>query len=363
MTRITFLFAALLTLAALTGPAVAQARSVSHTTGAVYVLTNAVTGNQVVAYDRSDDGTLSPSGSYATGGTGTGAGLGSQGAVALGDDGRLVLAVNAGSASLSALQATGSGLKLRSVVPTNGPTPISVTVHGKLVYVLNAGAGGSITGYTIAGNDLRPIDGASHTLGAGAAGPAQIEFSPDGRTLAVTEKASNTIDTFAVNEDGSTGNAVTSRAVGATPFGFDFDPRGHLITSNASGSASSYAIGADGRATVISGAVAANQAAPCWLVVGRSGDYAYTANAGSGSISRYGVGADGSLVLLDAAAARFGAGSHPLDLAVNADGRFLYNLTDGLHHISGFQVAENGSLTPIQTIGDLPAGTAGIVAS
>ena len=132
MTRITFLFAALLTLAALTGPAVAQARSVSHTTGAVYVLTNAVTGNQVVAYDRSDDGTLSPSGSYATGGTGTGAGLGSQGAVALGDDGRLVLAVNAGSASLSALQATGSGLKLRSVVPTNGPTPISVTVHGKL---------------------------------------------------------------------------------------------------------------------------------------------------------------------------------------------------------------------------------------
>jgi hypothetical protein len=48
--------------------------------GAVYALTNSTAGNAVV-YDRGGDGSLSPAGSYATGGAGTGAGLGSQGAV------------------------------------------------------------------------------------------------------------------------------------------------------------------------------------------------------------------------------------------------------------------------------------------
>jgi hypothetical protein len=49
--------------------------------GAVYALTNSTAGNAVVVYDRGGDGSLSPAGSYATGGAGTGAGLGSQGAV------------------------------------------------------------------------------------------------------------------------------------------------------------------------------------------------------------------------------------------------------------------------------------------
>ncbi len=363
MSRIKVLFTALLAVAALSSVAAAQAgRSEARTTGAAYVLSNAASGNSVIAYDRGQDGTLVPAGSYATGGNGTGALLGDQGSIALSGDGRLVFAVNAGSASLSVLQATGAGLKLRDVVSTNGVTPVSVTVYDKLVYVLNAG-NGTISGYTINGNGLQPIAGSTHFLSAGAAGAAQIQFAPDGRTLAVTEKASSTIDTFPVDAAGRTGDPTRSASVGATPFGFDFDNSGHLIASNASGSASSYAIGAGGTLQVISGAVAANQAAPCWLVVGTNGDYAYTANGGSGTISRYGVGSDGSLTLLDTAAATLGATSHPLDLSISSDGRYLYNLTDGLHHVTVFQIAADGTLSPIETIGALPVGAEGIVAS
>ena len=58
--------------------------------GAVFTLTNASSGNAVVAYRRAANGTLQFAGWYATGGLGTGAGLGSQGAVVVTDDRRFV---------------------------------------------------------------------------------------------------------------------------------------------------------------------------------------------------------------------------------------------------------------------------------
>jgi 6-phosphogluconolactonase (cycloisomerase 2 family) len=364
MHRIKLVFAGLLALSVLAIAATAQAGRFDANAGAVYVLANGAAGNQVIAYARTSGGSLVPAGNFSTGGNGTGALLGDQGSLALSDDGHLLFAVNAGSASVAALAVTGSGLKLRTVVPSNGATPVSVTTHGKLVYVLNAGGSGSITGYTITGDGLKAIGGSTQPLSAGAAGAAQIQFSPNGKSLVVTEKGSSTIDTFAVGSDGRTGGATTSASAGATPFGFDFDAHGHLLVSNASGSASSYAVGSDGVLQTISGAVAANQTAPCWLVA--NGNYAYTANGGSGTISRYGVAADGALTLLDTPgvpAATLGATSHPLDLAVSSDGRFLYNLTDGLHRVSVFRIAADGSLSSIESIGDLPVGAEGIAAS
>src|SRR5204862_2215362 len=104
-----------------------------------------------------------------------------------------------------------------------------------------------ISGFVASHNGLTPIAGSTRALGAGAAGPAQVQFSPDGRTLAVTNKASSTIDTFAVGFDGVAAPAVTSASAGATPFGFDFDNRGHLLVSEAgSGSASSYSLAGGG---------------------------------------------------------------------------------------------------------------------
>jgi len=330
--------------------------------GAVYTLSNAPTGNAVIAFDRYADGTLVSDGVYPTGGLGTGAGLGSQGALAVA--GNELFAVNAASDTISSFRIRHSGLELEATVPSGGDMPISVTVHDDTLYVLNAGGTGNISGFDVADHQLTPIAGSTRALGAGSAGPAEVLFAPSGRALVVTEKGSSTIDTFAAGRDGVFGEAVVHPSAGGTPFGFDFDRRGHVLVSNASGSASSYALGRHDELSVISGAVSTNgQAAPCWLITSPNGRYAYTANAGSGTISGFSITPDGSLSLLDAdgITADLGAGSHPLDESVSPDGAFLYNLTDGAHVISGFAVASDGHLTPTGVTTGIPVGAAGIV--
>src|SRR2546430_2718105 len=87
---------------------------------AVYTLTNQVAGNAVAVFNRSADGTLTAAGTIATGGTGTGAGLGSQGAVALSDDGRRLFAVNAGSNDVSVFDVGPAGLSLAGRTASGG---------------------------------------------------------------------------------------------------------------------------------------------------------------------------------------------------------------------------------------------------
>jgi 6-phosphogluconolactonase len=352
------LFAAVVTaLLAVVAPA-ANADGGDTARGAVYALTNSTSGNGVAYYARSASGALTYVATYATGGNGTGAGLGSQGAVAVAGD--TLFAVNAGSDSISAFAVHGGALNLETTFSSNGVRPISVTVHGNLLYVLNAGGSGSITGFRLAGGDVEALDGSTQPLLG--TNPAQISFSPDGSTLVVTEKGSQTIDTFSVGRHGIAQPGVSSPSAGATPFGFAFDNRGRAFVSEAAGSASSYSIDTAG-AQLITGPVLTHQAAPCWLVVTKNGRFAYTANAGAGSISGFSIGADGSIALLDPSTGvtvNLGAGSHPLDEAVSEDGRFLYVLVDGRHTIAGFSIGVDGSLTPVGEVGTLPAGAIGL---
>ena len=133
--------------------------------GAVYTLTNQVGGNAVAVFMRGADGRLASAGSVATGGTGTGASLGSQGAVSLSNDGRRLFAVNAGSNDLSVFAVSPAGLALASRTASGGTLPISLTVHGNVLYVLNAGGSGNISGFTVGtSSDLTPIAGATLPL-------------------------------------------------------------------------------------------------------------------------------------------------------------------------------------------------------
>src|SRR3989454_1016739 len=151
---------------------------------AVYTLTNQVAGNAVAVFNRSADGTLTAAGTIATGGTGTGAGLGSQGAVALSDDGRRLFAVNAGSNDVSVFDVGPAGLSLASRTASGGPLPISLTVHGNVLYVLNAGGNGNISGFTISTTGgLTAIPGSTQLPPRNHVGPAPGAVSPPGRTL------------------------------------------------------------------------------------------------------------------------------------------------------------------------------------
>jgi len=337
---------------------------------AVYTITNDASGNEVAVYERSADGSLTFMASYPTGGLGSGAGLGSQGAVILRENGRRLFVVNAGSNQISVLAVRKDGLEVVDVVDSGGEMPISLTLHGSFLYVLNAWGSGNITGFRVRDNgELLPLDGSTQPLSNGGTGdtpqPAQISFGRDGRLLVVTEKATNMIDVFPV-ENGIAGPPVSHPSAGMTPFGFAFAKRNDLIVSEAFGGApdasavSSYNVEAD-TFEVISPAVGTTQTAACWVVISNNGRYAYVTNTGSGSISSYRIETNGAITLLEAQAGLTGEGSSPIDMALSNDGRFLYALGATSDTVSIFRVRENGKLQSLGSI-DVPAGAVGLAA-
>ena len=309
-----------------------------------------------------------------TGGLGSGGGLGNQGALALAGGGRFLFAVNAGSNDLSAFRIGRDGPVLIDRIGSGGAVPISVTVHRDLLYALNAGNGiapGSISGFRIGAlGTLSAIPGSTRLLSAASVGPAQIQFDPAGETLVVTEKATNAISTYTVDHDGLPTGPNVQPSNGATPFGFAFDRRGHLIVPEAFGGAasalSSYDVDPAGLLTTISPSVLAGaERAACWVVVTRNGKYAYTTNTGSGTISAYAIGSDGSLSLIDADGIAAATGGSPIDAALSGNGRFLYALNSSLNTIDAFRVSEDGSLTPLAAggVAGLPIGANGLAAA
>lgn len=346
---------------AVAGPA--QAAGFPGTAGAVYTMTNSTSGNAIEAYSRASDGSLTPAGTYPTGGNG--GPLDSAHSIAVSRDGSVVVAVNAGSNSVSAFAATPRGLRLIGTAGSGGTDPNSVTIAGDhLVYALNAGSD-TIAGFWLGWGGLHPLPGSAQPLGAGALVPKQIQFTGDGRVLVVDEAGSNTIDTFVVGRDGDPGPAITTSSVGGGPFGFDFDRAGHLLVSDAALStgqsgATSYDVAPDGAVTANGPAVPIDQAAACWLAA--AGGFAYTANAGSGSIGRYAVAPDGALTALGSTLVENDPTSKPLDEGVSADQHYLYVMAGGLGQIVGYQVGADGSLTQLTTA-PVAAGSVGVGAN
>lgn len=337
--------------------------------GAVYVASNDASGNAILVFDRSADGTLTPAGTVPTGGIGTSSGLGNQLAIAVTPDHRRLFVVNAGSDDITAFDLTSGTLqRIGAPVPSGGDQPISLTVRNDLLYVLNAGSGGGISGFRIAPDgSLAPIPGSSQPLSGPATGPAQIQFTPSGNVLVVTEKATSTITTYVVGGDGRARNSQTVASAGQTPFGFGFNARGDLVVSEATGTgsgtatASSYRVGNDGVLTLVSGVVETTQMAACWIAFSQDGSHAYTTNTGSGTVSELLIGAGASLTLKNPVAAVTGPGSLPQDADFTPGGRFLYVRNAG-GSVSGFRVELDGDLTPVGEFGPIPTFASGIVA-
>lgn len=359
-------------LAAVVGVGAQGARRIDRQPfpGTVYTMSNAASGNAVLLFDRLADGRLVPAATVPTGGAGTGAGLGSQGALVLTRNERWLLAVNAGNSTLSVFEVRPHGLRLADVTRSGGERPISVTEHRGLVYVVHGGSD-TITGFTLGSNGrLRKIDGATRRLSTSGAGPAQIAFTPDGDYLMVTEKNTNKVVTFAVERDGTTGTMQVQDAPGQTPFGFAFGRRDHVFVTEAFGgtpdasATSSFAIRRDGTLTPLSPSVSTGQTAACWAAVTPDGRFVYVTNTGSGSITGYAIDFDGQIELLDddGRTGVTGDGSTPIDLVITDSGRYLYNLNSGTHTLTGFRVEPDGTLRALPLVGGLPNGAVGLAA-
>ncbi len=336
--------------------------------GTVYTLTNAAAGNAVLAFSRAADGSLSPLATYPTGGLGSGAGLGSQGAVTITPDGDWLLAVDAGSDEITSFRIGRDGrLTLADKIASGGDHPISLTAHGRVVYALNDGGAGNVSGFTIDhSGDLAALGGSTQPLSTAASAPAEVAFNPAGNTLVVTEKGTNRITTYEVGRDGRAAAPSWISSAGVTPFGFAFDRRGRAIVSEASGGApdastlSSYAI-SGGAAALVDGPNATTETAACWVAVTGNGRFAFVAETGSGTVTGFAIERDGDLRLLDANGVTGVTGGSPADLALTRNNRFLYVRTGGVNDIVAFAVESDGGLRSIGSV-DLPAGTVGIAA-
>lgn len=346
--------------------------------GAVFTISNDPV-NAVVAFERNEDGTLGPAVSTPTGGMGTGAGLGSQAALALSADGKVLVAVDPGSNELAAFAVNGAKLTRTAHVLTTGKMPVSVAMHGDLVYVLNAGETACISGFRL-GKDgsLTFIEGSKHTLSAPAAGGAQIAFSPNGDALVVTEKAANVIDTFTVDAQGRASDGEALPSSGMTPFGFAFTKDGTLVVSEAfgampgAGAVSTYRLGAphanaaggfERDLVTVTASLKTSQTAPCWVTVGNDGKIAFSSNTPSGTISSFVVAADGALSLIgDGANGVTGPETRPTDIALDRLNKRLYVLDSGTDDLAIFDVGPNGALAKRNVVIALPPTAQGLVA-
>ena len=359
-----------LALSAAALPSLAQAGLRS---GMVFTSSNDAAGNELLVFARTAEGGLSMAAHVATAGLGSGAGLGSQGAVTLSQDGRHVFVVNAQSNTVSTFALDGDEPRLVSAVDSGGLHPISVTEHAGLVYVLNDGGDGNVAGFRNHHGMLSPVAGSVRGLSAaGGVAPAQVGFTTDGDSIVVTEKATARLTSYRVNIDGSLrATPVVTTSPGLTPFGFAFNSRNRLVVSEAqaggagASTVSSYRF--DNRAPetpmTVSAAVPDTQTAACWVAISPNGRWAYVTNAGSSSVSRYRIAPDGSITLADAAAGMTGEGSSPADVAASPDGRHLYVRNGRTYTLSSFAIKADGSLAERPVTEGLPTTAVGLAAN
>ena len=326
---------------------------------AVFVQTDATSGNHVVAYHRAADGSLSPAGSYSTGGLGGVLGgsvvdhTASQGSLTYDPWHSLLYAVNAGSNTVSVFAVSGDHLALRQVLSSGGTFPVSVAVHGDLVYVVNALDGGSLHGYRVLGGFLVPLPGSSRALGLNPGAspqftntPGQVAFTPDGSRLIVTTKANgNDIDVFDVGFGGWLSAApVVNSEPGTVPFAITFDSYGHLVIAEAGTNAlATFTISGHGTLSQLD-AVGTGDAATCW--VAPAGPFLFASNAGSAAESGFTSSGGGQLTLLGATATDAGT----VDASAAAGGRFLYVQTGGAGIVDEYAVSSSGALTQIGSV-------------
>src|SRR5271155_3345062 len=278
--------------------------------GFVYTETNGA-NNAVLVFNRAANGSLTLAATVPTGGLGGGVvSVGSQGALALSQDGRWLFVANEGDGSISVMERTEAGLKAVGRVSSGGTLPVSISVSRNLVYVLNDGVHGSspasITGFYFDdfSGALRPIPNSTRSLSAPSPTPpgigpiaAEIHFDNTGLLLYVTEVGTSLIDTYSIDFDGTPSQDRIQHSFGNAPFAFAFDPRDNLLVTEiressgtvGEGAVTSYQLDRDGILNTISGSVPDAQTAPCWIAVTPDGRFAYAVNTASFVISGYQV--------------------------------------------------------------------------
>ncbi len=321
---------------------------------AVFVQTDNTAGNTIVAYTRTSSGGLQQAGSYPTGGNGGQTNgsvvdhLSSEGSLEYDRQAGLLYAVNAGSNTITVFRVRGDRLFRTQVLSSGGQFPVSITFHGRRVFVLNAWGGASIAGFLQLRGHLVPVPSWTRDLGLGTsssttftATPGQVGFTPHGSQLVVTTKnASDSVDVFADGPFGPSAEPTVTSLPGTIPFGFTFDAYGHLaLVETGAGAVATFSIAPDGTLTQL-GSAATGQAATCWITAAPQGTL-YASNAGSATESTLITEPDGAISQLGTTPTDTGT----TDAVVSSDGQYLYVQAGGPGNVDVYRIGAGGSLT------------------
>jgi 6-phosphogluconolactonase len=331
----------------------------------VFVLSNDNTNNEVLTYQLGRNGQFVLRDRTATGGRGSGGTtdpLQSQGSLTLSGDHNLLFAVNSASGSVSSFHLV-NGLPLLVDTETSGGAfPVAVAEHNGTVYVLNAGGSGAIVVYKADGfGRLHSIPNSTVFLTGTNSGASSISVSPNGQWLVVIEKASNSIDVFPVQGDGTLGTVVANKSVTPGAFSTTFTPSGQLLVSEDQpggtdvSTISSYTIGGNGTLTPITQSLHTVGDGNCWNAITPNGKFVYVDNAGTSTVAGFSVASNGALTpIAGTILSTLPNGANNLDMTISGDGKYLFNLQSGLGAIGVFTINSDGTLNQLGDIEGLP---------
>ncbi len=336
--------------------------------GAVFVMTNAADKNEIVAFERNSDGSLTDAGRYPTEGRGSGGvtdPLQSQGSLTLSQDHTVLFAVNAGSGTVSAFRVRNASLKFIDKAPSGGAEPVAVAQWNNRVYVLNAAGPGSVVAFRFDGSNLKQIPDSTVFLTANTSGGSSLSVSPDGKLLIVTERTPNNIDIFPIKNDGTLSPIAVNHSAAPGVFSATFVSLRTIVVSETGpagatngATISSYTVSPAGTVSAISLGIPTLGAANCWNAITPNGKFVYASNAGSATISGFAIGNNGSLTPIGGTIAGVNpAGSTNLEIAISADGKFLYSSNSGKGKVGIFAIGEDGLLSNLGDAGDFPPST------
>jgi 6-phosphogluconolactonase len=331
----------------------------------VFVLSNDNTNNEVLTYQLGHDGQFTLRDRTATGGRGSGGTtdpLQSQGSLTLSGDHNLLFAVNSASGSVSSFHLV-NGLPLLVDTETSGGAfPVAVAEHNGTVYVLNAGGSGAIVVYKADGvGRLHSIPNSTVFLTGTNSGASSVSVSPNGHWLVVIEKASNSIDVFPIQADGTLGTVVANKSVTPGAFSTTFTPNGQLLVSEDQpggtdvSTISSYTIGGNGTLTPITQSLHTVGDGNCWNAITPNGKFVYVDNAGTFTVAGFSVASNGALTpIAGTILSTLPNGANNLDMTISGDGKYLFNLQSGLGAIGVFTINSDGTLNQLGDIEGLP---------
>ncbi len=346
----------------------------------VYTASNEVNSNDVIAFDIDSRGNLTEIGRFPTGGTGTGTSLGNQAALTTDASDRWMFVVSPGSGEVTSFRLQPDGLQFVNKLPSGGYRPLSVTVFGTLVYVLNEGSGNeqdprrmrydTIVGFRFTGGGfLIPIHNSTRIIDrTQLTEPAQIGFNKSGTVLLITEKATDTLTTFVMRRNGTPKRRPEKRpSFIPTPFGFSFGDRDYVNITEANnggiGMTVSYRI--DRETGEVSGRVDSIEqgTATCWTVVSSDQTIGYATNTGDGTVSLYRINFDGTYEYFFPGNqdTPISTGTGVRDAVLTQNNQFLVTLNNGDGEIRGFFVNRTGAISPRGTL-PVPDSVTGLVA-